>query len=319
MNHSLAVNNIKRIKPDIERFNSSIVDSEVVEKAFTKFFSRLDVSFETQLDYQSRIMEFYTLIQFKGLHDDSLLEYKKLLESDKTTKISTKNKRLTVARLFLRELCRSGAIPRDISVGVKNFKQSGLHKMSGLDKSDIKKIRDWMHSDRQITSQNLRTFSILMLLAYHGLRQIELCRLKYDDIDFTKGFAMVQGKGQDDKERVHLHKAALEMLQAYCNTYGIQSGPLFFSISNSSYGKPLTTRGLRQIVKIVLERLEIDKTVHGFRHYYVTTLVKAYRGDLFRVMRFTRHKSLSMLQTYNDEILHEDQYPVHDKIFAGVL
>lgn len=319
MYYSPAVNNIKRIKPDIERFNSSIIDGVVVEKAFTKFFSRLDVSFETQLDYQSRIMEFYTLIQFKGLHDDSLLEYKKLLESDKTTKISTKNKRLTVARLFLRELCRSGAIPRDITVGVKNFKQSGLHKTSGLDKSDIKKIRDWIHSDRPITSQDLRVFSILMLLAYHGLRQIEMCRLKYDDIDFAKGFAMIQGKGQDDKERVHLHKAVLEMLQAYCNTYGIQSGPLFFSISNSSYGEPLTTRGLRGIVKTVLERLEIDKNVHSFRHYYVTTLVKAYRGDLFRVMRFTRHKNLSMLQIYNDEILHEDQYPIHDKIFAGVL
>lgn len=319
MYYSPAVNNIKRIKLDVNRALSPIVDSTITEKAFEKFLSRLDVSFETQADYQARIPEFYMLVQLKGLHSDSLLEYKQLLGSDKTTKISTKNKRLTVARLFLREMYRSGALPRDISVGVKNFKQSGLHKTSGLDKADIKKIRDWIHTDREITSQDLRTFSILMLLAYHGLRQIEMCRLQYEDIDFIKRFAMVQGKGQDDKERVHLHKAVVEMLQAYCNTYGIQSGPLFFSISNSSYGKPLTTRGLRRIVKIVLERLEIDKTVHGFRHYYVTMLVKAYRGDLFRVMRFTRHQSLSMLQTYNDEVLHEDQYPIHDKIFTGVL
>jgi len=319
MYYNPAINNIKRIKPDVNGLKTSIVDSMITEKTFTKFFSRLDVCFETQADYQARILEFYMLIQYKGLHDDSLLEYKKLLETDKTTKVSTKNKRLTVARLFLREMYRSGALPRDITVGVKNFKQSGLHKTSGLDKADIKKIRDWIHSDREITSSDTRTILILMLLAYHGLRQIEMCRLQYEDIDFNKGFAMIQGKGQDDKERVHLHKTVLETLQAYCVAYGIQSGSLFFSISNSSYGTPLTTRGLRQIVKVVLERLEIDKTVHGFRHYYVTTLVKAYRGDLFRVMRFTRHKSLSMLQTYNDEVLHEDQYPVHDKIFAGVL
>lgn len=319
MYYPIAMNNIKRIKVDGNGLMNSIVDSNIIENAFQNFFGRLDVCYETQLDYQSRINEFYTLIRYKGLHNDTLLEYKRLLETDKTTKVSTKNKRLTVARLFLREMYRSGALPRDITVGVKNFKQSGLHKTSGLDGVDIKKIRDWIHSDREINDHDIRVFSILMLLAYHGLRQIEVCRLQFEDIDFNKGFAMVQGKGQDDKERIHLHKAVVKMLQGYCSAFNIQSGSLFFSVSNSSYGSPLTTRGLRQIVKVVFERLDIDKTVHGFRHYYVTALVKAYRGDLFRVMRFTRHKSLSMLQTYNDEILHEDQYPIHDKIFAGLL
>jgi integrase/recombinase XerC len=111
----------------------------------------------------------------------------------------------------------------------------------------------------------------------------------------------------------------VNMLRDYCAEYGIQCGPLLFSVSNSSYGNPLTTRSLRRLVTTVFQRLEIDKTPHGFRHHYTTKLVKAYRGDLFRVMQFTRHKSLSMLQTYNDEILHEQQYPVHDRIFADML
>lgn len=313
------MNNIKRIKPDIQRLNTTIVDGMVLENAFTKVFDRMDVSFATKLDYQSRITEFWYMTELQGLHYDSLLEYKRLLETDKTTTVSTKNKRLTVARLFLKELNRSGVLPRDISVGVKNFKQSGLHKTTGLDDADIKKIRQWMHDGRPLTSKRIRTYALLMLLAYHGLRQIEVCRLRYEDIDFNKGIAMIQGKGHLDKERVHLHKAVLDILQVYCSEYGIQSGSLFFSVSNSSYGEPLTTRGLRRIITQVLERLDIERTVHGFRHYYVTKLVKAYRGNLFRVMQFTRHKSLSMLQVYNDETLHEAEYPVHDRIFAGVL
>ena len=313
------MNNIRRIKPNVELMSTSIVDEAVLENAYLKVFRRLDISPDTRSDYESRIPEFYYLTQFHGLHEDSLLEYKRLLDTDKSTSVSTKNKRLTVARLFLQELYRMGIIPRDITAGVKNFKQSGLHKTTGLSDADIKKIRQWFHDGQPLTRKRLRLYSLVMLLAYHGLRQIEVCRLRFEDIDFVAGTAMVQGKGQHDKQRVHLHKAVVNILQIYCVEYGVSSGALFFSISNSSYGEPLTTRGLRRIVTTLFDRLGIENSVHGFRHYYTTALVKAYRGDLFRVMQFTRHKSLAMLEVYNDEVLHEEQYPFHDRIFAGVL
>lgn len=310
---------IMTTKPDFVGMSTSIIESDVMYHAYERIFNNMDVSLETKVDYQIRSTEFYLFLEGNGLHPHSLLRYKELLDSDKRLSASTKNKKLTVARLFLKEMHRSGVIPRDITSGVKNFKQSGLHKTNGLDDKDIKKIRDWMHDGRPVTLKRLRTYAVLMLLAYHGLREIEVCRLEYGDIDFNRSIAMIRGKGQHDKEPVHLHKAVVSMLKTYCAEYGIASGSLFFSISNSSYGSPLTTRSLRRIVMAVFDRLEIDKTPHGFRHTYTTKLVKAYRGDLFRVMQFTRHKSLSMLQTYNDEILHEQQYPVHDRIFAGML
>jgi len=310
---------LMRVKPDLPGIYESILEPDAIFHAYERIFNNLDVSLETKIDYQMRSMEFYLFLNNTGLHINSLLRYKEFLDSDKRLAASTKNKKLTVAKLFLTELYRSGAIPRDITGGVKSFKQSGLHKTNGLDDKDMKKIRDWMHDGRPVTRQRIRTYAILMLLAYHGLREIEVCRLEYGDIDFNRSTAMVQGKGRHDKEPVHLHKAVVKILQEYCAEYGVRSGALFFSISNSSYGSPITTRSLRRIVMTVFNRLEIEKTPHGFRHAYTTKLVKAYRGDLFRVMRFTRHNSLSMLQTYNDEILHEEQYPVHDRIFAGML
>jgi integrase len=306
-------------KPDMNGILTSILEPDAIYHSYERIFNNMDVSIETKVDYQMRSTEFYLFLESNGLHLNSLLRYKDFLDSDKRLSASTKNKKLTVARLFLKELYRSGVIPRDIASGVKNFKQSGLHKTNGLDDRDIKKIRDWMHDGRPVTHQRIRTYAILMLLAYHGLREIELCRLEYGDIDFSRSIAMIRGKGQHDKEPVHLHKAVVKMLRTYCDEYGVRSGALFFSVSNSSYGSPITTRSLRRIVMMVFDRLEIEKTPHGFRHTYTTKLVKAYRGDLFRVMRFTRHKSLSMLQTYNDEILHEQQYPVHDRIFADML
>lgn len=313
------MNNLRRINYDPYLMQKSIVAGDVLENAYMKVFNRMDISGETKRDYQARITEFWYLTHYHGLHEDSLLEYKRLLETDNSTTAATKNKRLTVARLFLKEMYRMGMLNRDITTGVKGFRQSGLHKTSGLDDRDIKKIRDWFHDGTPLTGQRLRTYALLMLLTYHGFRQIEICRLRYEDIDFSKRKAMIQGKGQHDTQPVHLHKAVVDVLRLYCAEYKIASGPLFFSVSNSSYGQPLTTRGLRRIVTTVFERLDVDRTVHGCRHYYTTQLVKAYRGDLFRVMAFTRHKSLAMLQVYNDEVLHEEQYPVHDRIFAGML
>lgn len=310
---------IMRVKPDLTGMNTSILEPDVMYHAYERIFNNLDVSLETKIDYQMRSAEFYMFLDSTGLHLHSLLRYKELLDSDKRLSVSTKNKKLTVARLFLKELYRSGVIPRDVASGVKNFKQGSLHKTNGLEDKDMKKIRDWMHDGRPVTRQRIRTYAVLMLLAYHGLREVEVKRLEYGDIDFSRNTAMVQGKGQHDKEPVHLHKAVVKILKDYCDEYGVRSGSLFFSVSNSSYGSPITTRSIRRIVMTVFDRLEIEKTPHAFRHTYTTKLVKAYRGDLFRVMQFTRHKSLSMLQTYNDEILHEEQYPVHDRIFAGML
>lgn len=90
MYYPIAMNNVKRIKVDANSTASSIVDLDIIENTFQNFFGRLDVCYETQLDYQARINEFYTLIRYRGLHNDTLLEYKRLLETDKTTKVSTK-------------------------------------------------------------------------------------------------------------------------------------------------------------------------------------------------------------------------------------
>lgn len=169
---------IMRITPDFVGMNTGIIEGDVMYRAYERIFNNLDVSLETKIDYQMRSMEFYLFLENKGLHPDSLLRYKELLDSDKRLAVSTKNKKLTVARLFLKELHRSGVIPRDVAAGVKNFKQSGLHKTNGLDDKDMKKIRDWMHDGRPVTHRRIRTYAILMLLAYHGLREIEMCRLR---------------------------------------------------------------------------------------------------------------------------------------------
>ena len=90
------------------------------------------------------------------------------------------------------------------------------------------------------------------------------------------------------------------------------------SNSNNSKAKRLSVRGLRKIVTSLLRELNIDKNIHGFRHYFVTTLVKNYKGDLLEVARYTRHKSLEMLQVYNDNIKQKADLPRYYKSFNNI-
>lgn len=74
------------------------------------------------------------------------------------------------------------------------------------------------------------------------------------------------------------------------------------------------TLGLRK----VLSELKINKGLHEFRHYFSTTFLKNYYSDLLRIAQYTRHKSLEMLQVYNDNIKMGNDVPKYYKTFKGV-
>jgi len=296
---------------------------EVIEPAtytLNWLLTHMDVSVSTIADYSSRLNPFIMYLLENGVNDDTLLIYKRMLAADTTIKVSTKNKKLTVARIFLRELYRRGFIPRDITLGVKGFHQSNKHKQSGLDEDDMQLLREWVSLNQYRTPATIRLTCILLLLTYHGLRQIELCRLQYEDIDFVGGRIFIHGKGRDDKEPIHLNPDVAQALRRYCNTFGVSSGYVFFSISNNhSNGTPLTTRGLRAAVTHLFNKLGIDRNVHGLRHYYVTKLIQDFPGELFMVRSFTRHRSLEQLAVYNDAVMQAKDFPKHDMVFHKVL
>lgn len=169
-----------------------------------------------------------------------------------------------------------------------------------------------------INKESIRLKAILSLLALQGLRQVEVIRLDVKDIDLVGKTAQVLGKGRDDKEVINLHPQTVKAIKEYMDYCKIKDGALFVSNSGNSKNTRLTTRSIRNIVKELLDSLGIDKTTHGFRHYFTTTLIKTYKGDLTQVSRYTRHKSLEMLQVYNDMIITQRDLPRYYNAFSGV-
>jgi len=293
----------------------TIVDNPV--RRAEAIFDHLDVSEATRTDYKARIVVFLTFVQTNGMNRDVFLQFKRVLTSRNDVATSTKNKYLVVAKIFLKELNRQGLLPVDLTQNVRCFTESKTHKLDGLSESEIQSLSAATH---QFTPSpaNTRLKAILCLLTLQGFRQIEVVRLDVADIDFVRKSASVLGKGNDDKEIVYLHPDTVKAIKVYLTTNGIAGGALFVSRSNHGKNQRLTTRGLRGIVQTVLKNMGINRTTHGFRHYFVTRLIESYKADLLTVAHYTRHRSIETLQIYNDGIKYKTDLPRFYKAFSSV-
>jgi len=274
------------------------IDPDEIKRKAGLIFDTLDASETTRKDYKARIGLFMSCIAELGLSRNSFLEFKRYLDKRVDYTASTKNKYLTSARVFLKELNRQGILPADITQNIKTFAQIKKHKREGLTADEIKllvgKIRVL-----PMTPRSARLKALFCLLAFQGLRQIEIIRLDVKDISLPNATAFIRGKGNDDKELIHLAPETVRALREHIKLNRAGSGALFKSLGNRKKER-LSTMTIKREVGALLKSLEIDKSIHGFRHYYITALLSVL--EVRDVRKFSRHRSLEMLIVYDDEI-----------------
>jgi integrase len=307
----------KNLEQIVKPENGELILSSNLASLTKILFERLDINPTSRADYEKRTPIFINFIKDNGLSRNTYLEYKRQLDSRTDYSISTKAKYLTVAKVILKELNRQGYLPADITSTIKGFKQSKKHKRDGVNDEEMSRLIEAVKILPN-NSNSTRLKAILSLLTLQGLRQVEITRLEVSDCDLVAGTALVLGKGRDDKEIVYLHPETVKSLETYMRSNKIKSGALFTSRSNNSKGRRITTRSVRGMVKELLIKLNIPKTTHGFRHYFTTTLIKVYKGDLLEVAGYTRHRGLEMLQVYNDNIKHQADLPRYYSAFKGI-
>ena len=288
-----------------------------LESLKKQVFDMLDVSDGTRREYGVRIKHFIRYVDMHGINFNTYLDYKRFLNGIDTFSTSTKNKYLVAAKVFLDGLFRLQLIPTKITDNIRGFSQNKLHKKDGLNDSDILKIQNFC-SSLEPTTDNLRLKSILALLIFQGLRQIEISRLNVTDLDLKNKTAFILGKGQDDKEPIHLHPITANIIREYLKKVRFREGALFRSRSNYSNGSHLTTKSIRETIKKVLADLNIDGSTHGFRHFFITKLIKSYKGELLTVSKYSRHHSIQMLEVYNDEIIRKQDLPRFYDVFNDI-
>lgn len=126
------------------------------------------------------------------------------------------------------------------------------------------------------------------LMAYAGLRCIEVSRLDWDDVDLVAGRLHVLGKG--DKEGYVPIRATLRSILAAGD--GLE-GPVVTTWD----GRRLTPTRVCQIVNAHLRRRGTRCTAHQLRHWAATDLLES-SGDLYLVRDFMRHSSIAQTEGY---------------------
>jgi integrase len=206
-----------------------------------------------------------------------LLDYKRHLEAQNLS-VGTKAKYLDTVITFMRKLHHLNVFETDPTIiageKVSRFKDEKGHKVDGLTEDEVQRVADFIQS---LPPRYARLRLFFCLLACQGLRQIEVVRLTVEDI---KGESLlVHGKGKDGKVPVKLAPVTQLALEHYLEVSGIASGPLFPGDSKDLEGHITTMtikrefQGYKNHNKTVLgvfDFLGIEKTVHGFRHYFIT-------------------------------------------------
>ena len=141
----------------------------------------------------------------------------------------------------------------------------------------------------------LRDSALFETLYSTGCRIGEVVPLKWSDIDFARGTAIVTGKGSKDR-LVILGPKALDALRALRGASAAgDDGAVFASYE----GKPASTRLVERRMKRYLAEagLPADLTPHKLRHSFATHLLDA-GADLRSVQEMLGHSSLSTTQIY---------------------
>ena len=186
-------------------------------------------------------------------------------------------------------------------------------------RGDIEKVLEYIKTTKTELSDNLeqrlralRDRAFLFTLADTGLRVHEACNLRRGDLDWNEGRAIIIGKG-NKQAVVRFSTRSLDALKDYLSTRAALDGssgrPLpslpLFARHDKGAGKkikPITTTTGRNIVnenvRLALgDQAEGKITPHSFRHYFVTTVLRA-SGNLKLAQELARHTSIQVTQRY---------------------
>lgn len=236
----------------------------------------------------------------------------------------TVNVWLSSIRSFFGWLAEERLIPFNPALGIKGSKRRGTakaHKRDELTSSEIRQVLALIDTSQPTGA---RDYAIVTLMAYCGLRTVEVHRADLGDIQTRNGRAVlwVQGKGAVEKDDfVVLPTPAEKALNRWKAEHPLarkqkgQPRPLFCSFSDRSFGKRLSTSYIRRMVKkwyytagITSER----KTTHSLRHSAISSAIRN-GGDLLQVQAMARHSDPKTTMVYYHEIGRTDN-PAEDLI-----
>ena len=233
----------------------------------------------------------------------------------------TVNLRLAAVRSFYRFLVTTGRMAYNLASDIKNAKRtkSRVHQRDALSNGEVVAV---LQTCDLGTLGGVRDLAILSLMAYCGLRTVEVHRANIGNLK-TEGDRLVlevHGKGRTDADEIVVIPSAVEgAIRSWLShrltfkAHG-DDDPLFVSLSNQNRGKRLGLVGIRMMVKARYRDAGVvgNKSTHSLRHSAITNAIR-HGASPMQVQAMARHTSFDTTLGYVHEVDRVDN-PAEDLI-----
>lgn len=213
-------------------------------------------------------------------------------------------------------------LQRIINFGVNKQLCEGIKFKIVMPKVDNIKTEDLTPEQLQRLFQalnedpNIQVANLMKLALYTGMRRGELFRLRWEDINFNRGFINILNPKGGKNQTIPLNNEARNLLLSHPHTEG---SPFIF---------PGRDGGLRkEIIKQanhIKERAGLPKdfrALHGLRHVFASLIASSGQVDLYTLQKLLTHKSPQMVIRYahlRDETLKKASNLVCDLIQQSI-
>jgi integrase len=124
------------------------------------------------------------------------------------------------------------------------------------------------------------------------MRRGEIFKLRWQDLDFHRGFIHIQEPKGGKSQKIPMNQSARDLLKS------IQK-------SNYEYVFPARNGGPRKDISKDARKIKVEaglsddfRAFHGLRHVYATMLASSGKVDMYTLQKLMTHKSPQMTQRY---------------------
>ncbi|MCK5606725.1 tyrosine-type recombinase/integrase [Candidatus Pacearchaeota archaeon] len=150
---------------------------------------------------------------------------------------------------------------------------------------------------------SIRNYAVLMLLWTLGLRRAEISSLDLEHFNPANRTLSIMGKGRVKREDLILPDIAIAAVQNWLTVRpNIEHKALFTNFDRSQKNGPrMQSQTTYLMVRNLGRELGIEKLApHMIRHASITNALDIFNGDVRKVRKFSRHKSVETILIYDD-------------------
>ncbi len=160
-------------------------------------------------------------------------------------------------------------------------------KTEDLTPEQLRKLLESIDQDSDTLAANLMKMAL-----FTGMRRGEMFKLKWNDIDFEKGFIHIRDPKGGPDQKIPLNNSTRLLLKNYTK------GKSEFVFPGRD-GKQRVD--IKRRVNKIKERAGLPKgfrALHGLRHVYASMLASSGQVDMYTLQKLLTHKSSIMTQRY---------------------